>query len=490
MSVYQNIDNNEAFNLLFPDQTADDSLSSAAVSENRPGAGNNKLDEKLPPQTQAQYPARKVKIGFILDAPFPADTPQSNRAEREATALVLAGYEVHLLCLWADNGITPERPSREEYYRGIYIHRVLPADVKYALPFFKIQTRLPYQGLLKAAADFFLNRDTAWYALIDRFIRFYGLDILQVQGLRLLDTALSAAKKRTTPIVSDLSRHEPAWMELSREKQSPLLARRARNKWEAIERRGLRKAARVLIASEEAHERLLAKCVEEDISAKKLAIVPDAPDIEKFAQMPFSGDINRQFKSWFLISAAGDFERNDEGLQTILEALSILKPEIPELFFVAAGPVDAAYRRELEVLIDRHGLNHRVHLSGKLSPEDIAQYIEASDLCIMPQLANDYRDHTLCENAYVYHLIKKPIIASDCKAAERYIKQTIGGLIYPSGNAEELANQIRRLYYDTDLKKLMGENGLQAVLNQYNWQICSASLIHAYESLVSEHISI
>lgn len=431
-----------------------------------------------PDITSASSRPNKIKVGMVLDQPFPPDA----RVEREAAALVEAGYEVHLLCAVPEQ--SPAEYPREEYYRGIYIHRVNPADVKYGIPMVGIQTRLPYKGLLKNLGRILWNWDNAWRTLIDRFVRFYGLDILHIHDLRLVDTGLSVAKHHDIPLVADLHENYPALMDMLKGKDNPARGRKQRQKWEAIELRGATEADRVLTVVEEAKTRLMEKGIE----GYKIAVLPNTVDIEKFQQVTPSPEIIRQFKPWFLMTYVGHINAAHRGIHTVLEALAILKPEIPELFFVAAGPVREAYGAQLKALIDQHDLSKRVHFTGWLDEKDFVHYIEASDICLCPHMATDHTNTTFPNKVYLYHYFKKPVITSDCAPLKRYLAESQGGLSFASGNAQELANQIRRLYYDTELKRQLGEAGQHNVLTTNNWANTAPTLLRVYQSLVNERV--
>jgi glycosyltransferase involved in cell wall biosynthesis len=413
---------------------------------------------------------RKKVIGMVLDQPFPPDA----RVEREAVALIEAGYEVHLLCLHDE----PDEPT-EEAYRGIYIHRVDPNTVTYRLPLVKSRTRFPYRGLVKNLARAFWNIDTPWYTLIDRFIWRFRIDILHVHDLRLVSTALSVANRYNVRVVADLHENYPALMEMFKGKKDPRRGHRQRKKWETIEKYATWEADRVITVIEEARDRLVAK----GIRPQKITVLPNTVDIGKFEAAPVDNGVVRQFKTSFLLTYVGHINGPHRGIHTVLEAVAMLKEEIPEIYFVAAGAVRDHYMAELRELINQHHLHNHVGFTGWLDETQFVTYIKAADICLCPHLANDHTDSTFPNKVYLYHLFGKPVITSSCIPLQRYIEDTSGGAIFQSGDAKSLADKIRQLYRDDAMRRHMGEVGRQAVQAHYNWQHTARELVGMYDAM-------
>lgn len=433
------------------------------------------VGDKAPSSVDRPPPgARKLRVGMVLDQPFPPDA----RVEREATALIAAGYEVHLLC-----AVRPDADEmRDEAYRGIYLHRVDPDAVTTELPVLNVSTRLPYKGLIKNYNHHFKNIDTAWQTLIDRFVTGYGIDILHIHDLRLVSTGLNVAKRHKLPVVADLHENYPALMQMMKGRSNPQRGEAQRKRWEAIEETCVEQASRVIVVTEEAKERLMLK----GVPANKILTLENTVDIEKFQAAPVDPEIVRRFKPAFLLCYVGHLNDTHRGIQTVIEAMAILRKEIPELEFVGAGPVREHYKHLLEPIILGADLTHRVHFTGWMDETEFVSYIEASDVCLCPHLVNDHTNATFPNKVYLYHLFRRPIIASNAVPLQRYIDATEGGSIFESGNAQMLANRIRELYYQPDLRRKMAQNGYNAVMEKYNWPETAKGLVKMYNALAAE----
>ncbi|HEY9744764.1 MAG TPA: glycosyltransferase family 4 protein [Oculatellaceae cyanobacterium] len=423
-----------------------------------------------PPSTMTVRPIRRIRVGMVLDQPFPPDA----RVEREAVALTEAGYEVHLLCM-----LRPEDTLRDEFYRGFYIHRVDPNAVTWELPFLRLQTRLPYKGLIKSYFYNFKNIDTTWYTLIDRFVQSYQLHVLHVHDLRLVTTGLAVTEKYGVRLVADLHENYPALMQMMKGRDNPKRGLRQRHRWEAVEANCAERAHQVIVVTQEAKERLVAK----GVPAGKILVVENTVDVEKFIAAPIDPEIVRQFKPYFLLCYVGHLNDMHRGIQTVIDALAIIRDELPEVHFVGAGAIREPYRQKLEAMIANAGLHGRVHFTGWLDETEFSSYIEASDICLCPHLANDHTNATFPNKVYLYHLFKKPVIVSNAVPLQRYAEDTQGGLVFESGNAQMLADRLRELYYQPNLRKELAFNGHQAVMERYNWKLTAQNLVSAYNAL-------
>ncbi len=412
---------------------------------------------------------RKIKIGMVLDQRFPPDA----RVEREAVALVEAGYEVHLLCE------IQEGQEPEELYRGIFVHRVNPEEVTFLLPFINVRTRFPYRGLFKAINRFLWNIDTVWHTLIHRFVYRYDIDVLHIHDLRLASTGLAIAEKYELPLVADLHENYPALMEMLKGRENAEKGRRAREKWERIEKFCTFEADRVITVIEESRDRLVLN----GVRPQKVIVLPNTVDVEKFETAEVDTETVRKYKPHFVMTYVGHINNRHRGIHTVIEAMAELKDEIPELRFIAAGGYREDYLESLKKLIEHYGLEDRIEFTGWLDETDFVTYIEASDICLCPHLSTEHTDTTFPNKVYLYNLFARPVVVSDCVPLKRYIGESGGGLVFDSGNAHDLAEKIRILYDDPNLRKTLGRQGQDAVKSRFNWKATSNRLIALYNDL-------
>ena len=130
-----------------------------------------------------------MKIGMILDAPFPPDP----RVENEAVSLVNAGHEVFLFCLkYAD-----EKSS--EIINGIQIKRYVSNKLEYKLS--ALAYTVPFY-------TFLMTRK------IYQFIKETNIEALHIHDIRIAQAVFNANKKHNVPVVLDLHDNMPEVMKL------------------------------------------------------------------------------------------------------------------------------------------------------------------------------------------------------------------------------------------------------------------------------------
>jgi glycosyltransferase involved in cell wall biosynthesis len=77
----------------------------------------------------------------------------------------------------------------------------------------------------------------------------------------------------------------------------------------------------------------------------------------------------------------------------------------------------------------------------------------------------------------------KPVIVSSVKPLKRIVEETGAGLVYPSGDADALAQAVITIYKNKDLAEKLGKAGKKAVDQKYNWENESKKLIELYYNL-------
>jgi glycosyltransferase involved in cell wall biosynthesis len=421
------------------------------------------------------------RVGMVLETSFPPDA----RVEREALALIEAGYEVHLLC----RNQNPTLPS-EEIYKGIHITRVDPSAVAFQMSLpktrFRIKARFPYRGLCRSLWKRLTGLENDWRYLIHKFVRENKIDILHVHDLKLLNTSLSVASDERTPkVVADLHENYPALVgSLTELRKGKAKGTKKRIWWANMERKTLRKVNRVIVVVEEAMDRILQ---DPTLRPDKISIVRNVVDNEKFLSSDVSNlsiENEALFMGRFVLCYVGHINARHRGIQTVLEAIPLITSRIPNFLFVGVGTLKKHYYQEtLQPLVDRLNVDPYVYLTGYRDEACFAPYIKQSDICICPHLKTELTDTTFPNKVFLYSLFKKPVIVSSCLPLERYVKDTDSGLVYRSGDPEKLAEVILKLYEDPSLRKLLGTNGQQWVLNRFCWEKEKQNLLEAYQTL-------
>ncbi|THI90760.1 MAG: glycosyltransferase, partial [Nitrospira sp. CG24A] len=213
--------------------------------------------------------------------------------------------------------------------------------------------------------------------------------------------------------------------------------------------------------------------------ADRFAVVPSGIDRERFGLARAQG---KQQPEWFgcppdaLIVGSVGWLTDIKGHKYLIEAVSKLKMDFPSLHLVIVGSGDRhdalLQQAELAGVLDAvHFLGHR---------DDVEVCLAGMDLFVLPSL-NEGMGRALVE-AMAAGL---PVIASRVGGIPAVISHEQTGLLVPPGNADALADAIRRLLDQPDLARQLGLAAGHSVDSRYG----SRSMVRVVESIFAEALS-
>lgn len=82
---------------------------------------------------------------------------------------------------------------------------------------------------------------------------------------------------------------------------------------------------------------------------------------------------------------------------------------------------------------------------------------------------------------FEYMTMKLPVVVSDFPALNRLISEIECGICVDPTDPMKIANVLRYLNCNPDIREEMGKKGKQAVMNKYNWENESKKLIEVYK---------
>ncbi|MEP6889411.1 MAG: glycosyltransferase, partial [Nitrospirota bacterium] len=213
--------------------------------------------------------------------------------------------------------------------------------------------------------------------------------------------------------------------------------------------------------------------------ADRFAVVPSGIDRERFGLARAQG---KQQPEWFgcppdaLIVGSVGWLTDIKGHKYLIEAVSKLKKDFPSLHLVIVGSGDRhdalLQQAELAGILDAvHFLGHR---------DDVEACLAGMDLFVLPSL-NEGMGRALVE-AMAAGL---PVIASRVGGIPAVISHEHTGLLVPPGNADALADAIRRLLDRPDWARQLGLAAGRSVDSRYG----SRSMVRVIESIFAEALS-
>jgi len=376
------------------------------------------------------------------------------RVQRQAEALVDAGYAVDVICL-RDSG---ERPR--DRYRGVEIHR-LPVRIEKA----------SLSGQLLAYLRF----------LVLASIRLTKLHLLRrfgtVQVHNLPDFLVFCAlipKLQNVPVILDLHDLMPEFFAgrfgvNDHRFLQPLV------RWQ--ERLACGFADHVITVSERWRQTLIERGLPKD----KCTVVMNVADERIFVPRRKPPSPRSEFRLIYHGTVTHRY-----GLDVALRAIALVREEIPEMRFTVLGKGDGML--ELVDLRRQLGLEDLIDLADEfVLAEDLPSVIAGADLGVVPYRDDVFTDGLLPTKLMEYAAMGIPSIAARTTAIDAYFRDTMVEFFTP-GDAEDLARCIRRLHADPD--RLAGlARGSRNFTRRYNWAATSAQYVATVRRLPTRDLA-
>jgi glycosyltransferase involved in cell wall biosynthesis len=367
--------------------------------------------------------------------------------QREAEALVSAGFDVEVLCMRH-----AKRPRRA-VVNGVQITS-LPAKHGRSSP-------------LRYVADYLWFFALAGATLTSRHLR-RPYAVVQTNTMPdFLVFAAAVPKLLGTPVILYMNEPMPELAETIF--RSP----RLRRILERVEQRALRFADRSITVTEQLKQRF----VERGADGDRITVVLNGadPGVRIGSWRPRGP----RKEDGFTVMSHGLVE-DRYGQDTIVEAAHLLRDEMPDLRVVLTGRGTrvAALLEQIRSL----GLEDVVSFEGWVAHERLNDLLYEADAGVVAQKASPY-SHLVHTNKMVdYWLFERPVIATRLRAvSETYDDSVLE--YYEPGNAADLARAIRKLRVDPARRAELVRNA-KATLERSGWAVQREIYLEVFDEVL------
>lgn len=376
-----------------------------------------------------------------------------SRVERQAQALIRAGYQVDVICL------RQAGEAKHEVVDGVEVHRLRVARNKNRGPFLQMFEYLRFFALASVKAGLLNLR------------RNYG--VVQIHNLPdFLVFSGVWAKLLGARLILDIHDVMPEFYAAS--------FGRGLNSWPVKlvalqERLSCRFADHVITVTELWRKTLIDRAV----PPERCTVVMNVADDSVFNKA--ARRLREKDAEWggFRVFYHGSLTSR-YGVDLIIRAVDILRDRIPGLQLLIHG--NGAALPELQNLTGRLALSDRVRFSTDLVPiQDLPRLIMWADVAVVPYLRDVFTDGILPTKLMEYAALGVPVIAARTPAIDAYFDQDMVEFFNP-GDHRELANRILKLYRDAARRDELSENA-ERFNQRYSWEKVAGGYVALIEQL-------
>ncbi len=169
-------------------------------------------------------------------------------------------------------------------------------------------------------------------------------------------------------------------------------------------------------------------------------------------------------------------EEPRKNLGVVLEALSIIRKEIPDIVLLKVGsPGMGESRKPITQLITKHQIEERVFFTGDVSEEMLAKYYNAADLFVFPSFYEGFGLPIIEAMA-----CGCPVIASNTTS----IPEVVGdaGILVDPDNPHQISQSIIEILGKREMRDSLIERGLSRIIG-FDWEEAMRKTVKIYERL-------
>jgi glycosyltransferase involved in cell wall biosynthesis len=213
-------------------------------------------------------------------------------------------------------------------------------------------------------------------------------------------------------------------------------------------------------------------------------VVPNGVDSNMYRALPPRDTLSRRYPQLRGRSVVLFLGRLDpkKGLDLLVPAFARIVSQghlTPTPFLVIAGPDLIGYRRSLELLVNRAGIDDHVLFTGMLSGLEKLAALAAADVFALPS-----RSEGLPVALLEALASGCPVIATDACNVSEIHEAGVG--LRTGANVSDLEAALRTLLGDLGLAKEMGERGREYVQERFSWSKIAGDMVRIYTDITRD----
>jgi len=233
-------------------------------------------------------------------------------------------------------------------------------------------------------------------------------------------------------------------------------------------------------------EGLRGDIVARGISGRKVTVIPNAVDLERFTIGGQPDPTRKQqlgIEGKTVLGFIGSFYAY-EGLSLLLQAMPGILQHAPEtcLLLVGGGPEEA----RLKALADAAGLQKSVLFTGRVPHDEVQDYYNLVDIFVYPRLSMRLTDLVTPLKPLEAMAQGRLVLASDVGGHRELIHDGETGHLFNANSIDDLQNKVLQLLNTRAGWQKLREAGRRFVESERNWPTSAARYREVYAAALEQ----
>lgn len=213
---------------------------------------------------------------------------------------------------------------------------------------------------------------------------------------------------------------------------------------------------------------------------ERVFVVRSGPDVRRLRITPPDPALRQGADH--LIAYVGVMNSQD-GVEYVLDAMQVLVLEQGRnvrAVLMGDGPMLPQLKQRAETL----GIADRVTFTGWADDDVLIPYLNAADVCVSPDPANEFNHSCTMNKILEYMALGKPVVLFDLVEGRRSAGDA--ALYARDDDAADMAAKIAMLLDDPELRQRLGAIGRARMERELSWEYQVPRLLSAYAALSRE----
>jgi len=212
---------------------------------------------------------------------------------------------------------------------------------------------------------------------------------------------------------------------------------------------------------------------------RKLDLIYNYPLLSHFN----TGDVDKADYLMILYPGQIYTARN---IELMVESMRFVREEFPTAKLVLLGNSTDWFKTILDEIIEKYNLQANVEIRKPVPYSEIPKIIKSAHIGLASMAQNESFKRSIQIKPFEYMYCKVPVIAAKVPSTEMFVEKNNAGITLEDVSAKSIADAIIQILSNPDHAKQMGENGHNAVKENYNWLEMEQKLYDIYDEVISK----